>query len=114
MRASRSARRTRLVVYGLGARAYAYCRVFGQRRSRLADTGTASTSLLPAHTALSYARKYGRSGASTKSGPPLCDSQNSGLTLESTDSRPLERRHVDAENRTARIDTTPAARRSRG
>ena len=47
---------------------------FGSRRFRAADTGTSSRLLVPGRVALSYDRKYGRSGASTNSGPPLWDS----------------------------------------
>ena len=56
----------------------------GRRRFNAAETGTSRTLLVPGAVALSYDRKYGVSGASTNSGPPLCNSENSGATLDST------------------------------
>ena len=73
-RATPSFRSTRLVVYGNGARAYAHASRSGTSRCSIDEHGTSRTRLVPGRTAESYDRKYGRSGASTKSGPPLCAS----------------------------------------
>ena len=60
---------------GRGARAYQILqRLRAPVGSSAAEIGTSSRSLVPGRVALSYARKYGVSGASTKSGPPLCAS----------------------------------------
>ena len=61
-------------MYGHGARAQACASAGGTRRSSAAEQGISSTWLVPGRTAESYARKYGVSGASEKSGPPLCAS----------------------------------------
>src|SRR6187455_2615348 len=77
-------RRKRLVWYGAGARPYARIAQPGSVRFKPAEIGTSSSELPPGCVAESYERKYGTSGASTKSGPPLWDSYNSGWTLVST------------------------------